>query len=81
MKIAKHTALALVLLGSAALVDPTFAVEPDVDSPAGPENPAPRTDRPDFQQDDGPGQVLDPQAEGAQPRENPPPDVVIVPED
>jgi hypothetical protein len=55
---------------------PTFATEPDVDSPAGPELPAPRTDRPDFQQDDQSGAVLNPQAEGAQPNNSP--DVVIV---
>jgi hypothetical protein len=36
---------------------------------------APRTDRPDFQQDDQPGAVLDPQAEGADPT---PPDAVII---
>ena len=60
--------LALALVGSAALLPtPSFATEPDVDSPAGPENPAPRTNRPDFQQDDGPGQVLDPTVEGADP--------------
>ena len=57
-------ALALTLLGSVALLGtPTFAVEPDVDSPAGPELPAPRTDRPDFQQDDQSGAVIDPQTE------------------
>jgi hypothetical protein len=49
-------ALALPLLGSVALLGtPTFATEPDVDSPGGPELPAPRTDRPDFQQDDQSG--------------------------
>jgi hypothetical protein len=79
MNIIKHSVLALALLGGAAIGTPTFAAEPDVDSPAGPENPAPRTDRPDFQQDDGPGQVLDPQAEGAQPRNSP--DVIIVPDE
>jgi hypothetical protein len=69
-------ALALVLLGGVALLGtPAFATEPDVDSPAGPELPAPRTDRPDFQQDDQPGAVLDPQAEGADPT---PPDAVII---
>jgi hypothetical protein len=47
-RIARST-LALALLGSVALLGiPTFAREPDIDSPAGPELPAPRTDRPDF---------------------------------
>jgi hypothetical protein len=54
-------AVALTLLGSLALLGtPTFATEPDVDSPGGPELPAPRTDRPDFQQDDQSGAVIDP---------------------
>jgi hypothetical protein len=61
-------AVALVLFGSVVLLGtPTFAVEPDVDSPAGPELPAPRTDRPDFQQDDQAGAVIDPETEGADP--------------
>jgi hypothetical protein len=69
-------ALALMLVGGLGLSStPSLAVEPDVDSPAGPELPAPRTDRPDFQQDDQTGAVLDPEAEGAGPT---PPDVVIV---
>jgi hypothetical protein len=69
-------ALALMLVGGLGLSStPSLAVEPDVDSPAGPELPAPRTDRPDFQQDDQTGAVLDPEAEGADPT---PPDVVIV---
>ena len=68
-------AIALVA-GAAFIAPPSFAVEPDVDSPAGPELPAPRTDRPDFQQDDQAGAVLDPEVEGAQPRN--PPDVVII---
>ena len=69
--------MALALLSSAAfLATPSFAVEPDVDSPAGPELPAPRTDRPDFQQDDQTGAIIDPEAEGAEPVS--PPDVVIV---
>jgi len=56
----------LALLGGAAfLPPPTFAVEPDVDSAAGSELPAPR-DRPDFQTDDQTGaSVLVPQAEVA----------------
>jgi hypothetical protein len=66
----------IILAGS-----PAFAAEPDVDSPAGPELPAPRMDRPDFQQDDQAGAVIDPQTEGADP--SPPimeeaPDEVIV---
>jgi hypothetical protein len=45
----------LMILGSVVLLGtPTLAVEPDVDSPAGPELPAPRTD-------------LDPVNEGADP--------------
>ena len=60
--------LVLALLASAAFLPSySFAVEPDVDSPAGPENPALRTDRPDFQQDDQPGALLNPQDEGADP--------------
>jgi hypothetical protein len=84
----RTSTLALALLGSAAfLTTPSFAVEPDVDSPAGPELPAPRTDRPDFQHDDQSGAVIDPRTEGADPRPPsadlvvpvPPPDVVVVP--
>ena len=64
----RTTTLALALFGSAAFLSiPAFAVEPDVDSPAGPELPAPRTDRPDFQQDDQTGAVIDPREEGADP--------------
>jgi hypothetical protein len=70
--------LAMMLLGSVTLLGtPTNAAEPDVDSPAGPELPAPRTDRPDFQQDDQSGAVIDPQTEGADPGYAP--DVVVVP--
>jgi hypothetical protein len=70
-------AFALTLVsGLSFLGTPSFAVEPDVDSPAGPELPAPRTDRPDFQQDDQSGAVLDPEVEGADPRVAP--DVVII---
>ena len=65
----------LLFASVALLATPALAVEPDVDSPAGPELPAPRTDRPDFQQDDQTGAVLDPEVEGADPT---PPDVVIV---
>jgi hypothetical protein len=78
MSTLKLSALALALLGSTAfLTTPSFAIEPDVDSPAGPELPAPRTDRPDFQQDDQAGAVVDPQVEGADPR--PPTADVVVP--
>jgi hypothetical protein len=74
----RSSTLALALLGSAAFVaTPSFAVEPDVDSPAGPELPAPRTDRPDFQQDDQSGAVIDPEVEGADPR--PPSADLVVP--
>ena len=55
-------ALALSLVGGLALVStPTLAIEPDVDSPAGPELPAPRTDRPDFQLDDQTGAEIAPE--------------------
>lgn len=69
----------LALLGIVTLTTPSFAVEPDTDSPAGPELPAPRTDRPDFQQDDQSGAVIDPQTEGADPR--PPSAELVVPAD
>jgi hypothetical protein len=72
MSIIKHGAIALVLLGTSAISTPTFAVEPDVDSPAGPELPAPRTDRPDFQQDDQTGAAINPENEGADPNSGPP---------
>jgi hypothetical protein len=58
---------------------PAFATEADTNFPAGPELPAPRTDQPDFQQDDQSGAVVTQPAEGADPR--PPaviPDFVIV---
>ena len=53
----RMTSMAAValLLGAASIATPTLAVEPDVDSPAGPELPAPRYDRPDFQFDDQAG--------------------------
>lgn len=70
--------LALALLGSAAFLSaPSFAVEPDVDSPAGPELPAPRYDRPDFQLDDQTGAPLERDIEGTDVGERP---VVILPE-
>jgi hypothetical protein len=72
MSIIRHGAIALVLLGASAASTPTFAVEPDVDSPAGPELPAPRTDRPDFQQDDQTGAAINPENEGADPNSGPP---------
>ena len=51
----RNSALALALLGSATFfATPSFAMEPDVDSAAGPELPAPRN-RLDFQTDDQPG--------------------------
>lgn len=77
-------AVALTLVGGLALfTTPSFAVEPDVDSSAGPELPAPRTSDPDFQQDDQAGVLIDPEVEGAnptRPRVIVPPDIVIVPE-
>jgi hypothetical protein len=61
-------ALALTLVGGLALFSaPSMAGEPDVDSSAGPELPAPRTSDPDFQQDDQSGAVIDPEVEGANP--------------
>ena len=64
----RTAALAFTLVSSVTLLGtPSFAVEPDTNSPAGPELPAPRTDRPDFQQDDQSGAVIDPQTEGADP--------------
>jgi hypothetical protein len=73
MNIAKYSVLSLAFLGGAVITTPTFAVEPDTDSPAGPELPAPRVDRPDFQEDDQAGAVIDPEDEGADP--SPPADV------
>lgn len=61
------TKTALLFASGVLLASPALAVEPDVDSPAGPELPAPRTDRPDFQLDDQTGAPLDPMAEGADP--------------
>jgi hypothetical protein len=72
-----NSACALVFLSGIAMSGtPAFAVEPDVDSPAGPELPAPRSDQPDFQQDDQTGAVVDPKTEGAEPGVAP--DIVIV---
>jgi hypothetical protein len=80
----RKVTVALALMGNAALLAiPSFAVEPDIDSPAGPELSAPRTDRPDF-----PGALLNSEAEGADPTPpprvdivDPTPDVVAVPDD
>ena len=77
------SALALVLVGGLALFSaPSFAMEPDVDSSAGPELPAPRTNDPDFQQDSQPGALIDPEVEGANPTAPRvvEPDTVIVPD-
>lgn len=61
-------ALALTLVGGLAFfAEPSWAVESDVDSTAGPQLPAPRTSDPDFQQDDQPGALLNPEVEGANP--------------
>jgi hypothetical protein len=69
-------ALALALVGSAALLaTPSFAVEPDVDSAAGPELPAPRYSHPDFQFDDQTGAPRERDIEGT---DSSVPDVVIV---
>jgi hypothetical protein len=91
MKQIQQAALALTLVGGLALFStPSFAVEPDVDSAAGPQLPAPRTSDPDFQQDDQAGAVIDPEVEGANPGAPEvgivepyadEPDVVIVPDD
>ena len=81
----RKSALALALLGSTAFfATPSFAVEPDVDSAAGPELPAPRI-RPDFQTDDQAGaSKLVPQVELAPtiivPAEPVPPPTDYVPE-
>lgn len=61
-------AIGLMVLGSMVLLGtPTLAVEPDVNSSAGAEPPAPRTDQA--------GAVLDPANDGADPSVAP--DVVI----
>ena len=66
MKCDGITSIAAValLLGAASIVTPALATEPDVDSPAGPELPAPRYDRPDFQPDDQTGAPLKRDIEG-----------------
>jgi hypothetical protein len=58
-------AFALALVGGAALLaTPSVAVEPDVDSAAGPELPAPRYSDPEFQFDDQAGAPLERDIEG-----------------
>jgi hypothetical protein len=69
----------LLLASVALLATPALAVEPDVDSPAGPELPAPRSDRPDFQLDDQTGAPLDPMAEGADPSPPAPGAMIVEP--
>ena len=73
------TKSALLFASVALLATPALAVEPDVDSPAGPELPAPRSDRPDFQVDDQTGAPLDPTAEGADPRPPAPGAMIVEP--
>ena len=76
----KSSALALILFGGAAvLAPPSYAVEPDTDSPAGPELPAPRYDRPDFQLDDQTGAPRERDIEGTD-RLGAAPEIVV-PED
>ena len=62
-RITSIAAVAL-LLGAASIATPALATEPDVDSPAGPELPAPRYDRPDFQFDDQAGAPRERDIEG-----------------
>ena len=72
----RNGAFTLGILGSMVLLGTrSFAVEPDVDSPAGPELPAPRYDRPDFQYDDQTGAPRERDIEGT---DSSVPDVVIV---
>ena len=73
------TKSALLFASVALLATPALAVEPDVDSPAGPELPAPRSDRPDFQVDDQTGAPLDPTAEGADPSPPAPGAMIVEP--
>jgi hypothetical protein len=74
-----NIAAVALLVGAASIVTPALAVEPDVDSPAGPELPAPRHDRPDFQYDDQAGAPLERDIEGTD-RLGAGPEI-IVPED
>ena len=79
MNTSRDSALTLALFVSAALVaTPLFALEPDIDLPAGPELPAPRYDRPDFQFDDQTGAPLERDIEETDLSAGPD---VIVPED
>jgi hypothetical protein len=80
MKCDRITSIAAVaLLLGASIATPALAVEPDVDSPAGPELPAPRYDRPDFQPDDQTGAPRERDIEGTD-RLGAGPEI-IVPED
>ena len=80
MKCDRITSIAAValLLGAASIATPSLATEPDVDSPAGPELPAPRYDRPDFQPDDQAGAPRERDIEGTDFGLGP---EIIVPED
>ena len=66
MRSVKASIFAVALLAGASLATPTFGVEPDVDSPEGPELPAPRYDRPDFQFDDQAGAPRERDIEGTE---------------
>jgi hypothetical protein len=81
MKCDRMTSIAAValLLGAASIATPTLAVEPDVDSSAGPELPAPRYNHPDFQFDDQAGAPRERDIEGTD-RLGAGPEI-IVPED
>jgi hypothetical protein len=76
-RITSIAAVAL-LVGAASIATPALATEPDVDSPAGPELPAPRYDRPDFQYDDQTGAPRERDIEGRDLGAGP---EIIVPED
>ena len=79
MNTVHNSTLTLALVASAALLaSPSFALEPDTDSPAGPELPAPRYDRPNFLLNDQTGTPLDRDIEGTDLSAGP---EVIVPED
>jgi hypothetical protein len=75
----KMNIAAVTLLVGASMATPALAIEPDVDSPAGPELPAPRYDRPDFQLDDQAGAPRERDIEGTD-RLGAAPEI-IVPED
>ena len=80
MKCDRITSIAAValLVGAASIATPALAIEPDVDLPAGPELPAPRYDRPDFQFDDQAGAPRERDIEGTDRGAGP---EIIVPED